>query len=80
MLKSLLNEKGNYRRIRTSEIDEHITYFGNTICIINHKYKVFKLDNCGYGWSRSTTRALNDCRRYFTNLGYIELVDLEINK
>lgn len=75
MLKSLLNGTGNYRRIKENDTDERITYFGNTICIINHKRKVFHLDNCGYSWSRSTSRALNDCRRYFTNLGYAELVD-----
>lgn len=75
MLRTMINGTGNYRRIKTNKVDEHITYFGNTICIINHKYKVFKLDDCGYSWSRSTKRALNDCRRYFTNLGYAELVD-----
>ena len=75
MLKTLINGTGNYRRIKTSDIDEHITYFGNTICIINHKYKIFKLDDCGYSWSRSIKRTLNDCYKYFTSLNYVLLVD-----
>lgn len=72
MLKTLIKGKGNYRRIKINEYEEHITYLGNIIGYINHRDYLFKLDNCGWH-TRSTTRAINDIRRHFTAYGYTEL-------
>ena len=50
------------------------TYHGNTICIVDDVNHFVILTNCGWGTS-STSRALNDYRRYFIDgLGY-EFVD-----
>ena len=42
------------------------TYHGNTICLVDDKRKLIILTNAGWNTS-STTRALNEYRRYFVN-------------
>ena len=41
-------------------------YHGNTICMVDDTRRRVYLTNCGWGTS-STTRALNDYRRYFVD-------------
>lgn len=55
---------GDVRRFR---------YHNNIVCIVNDKTKVFKLDDCGWAGYSSTTRTLNDYRKYFTKQGYEEI-------
>lgn len=50
------------------------SYHGNYICHVDDTRRRVYLTNCGWG-TTSTTRALNDYKRYFIDgLGY-ELVD-----
>lgn len=49
----------------------YFTYHENSICMVDDKCKRVKFDWCGYDKSPSTTRVINDYKRYFVDeLGY----------
>ena len=47
-------------------------YYWTAICSVDDEACTYHLDNGGYGTS-ITTRAINDYRRYFNDLGYTEV-------
>ncbi|MBF1706395.1 MAG: hypothetical protein HXO80_06990 [Selenomonas sp.] len=52
------------------------SYHGNYICHVDDTRQRVYLTNCGWGTS-STTRALNDYKRYFIDeRGYMEVKDI----
>lgn len=55
---------------------ENYTYHYTVICEVNHVRGEFKTDNGGFS-TVSTTRAINDYRRYFKSLGYKDLNEEE---
>ena len=48
-------------------------YHHNCVCQVDDEQKTFELDDCGYEGFPSTTRTLNDYRRYFLSQGYEEI-------
>ena len=77
MLKAVLNcvsstkdaKFGNhatfYSNTITGDSIQYFTYHGNIICRVNWTRKEVLLTNAGYN-TRSTNRALNDYKQYFT--------------
>lgn len=47
-----------------------ISYFNNVIAIINNEKCYCELHYCGYRGYRSTERAINDLKRYYSSNGY----------
>ena len=48
-------------------------YHGNLVCMVDDVDKVFELDDCGWGGSRSTKECLAGYREYFTSIGYKQI-------
>lgn len=55
---------------------EDFFYHSTCICSVDHGNKSFKTDNGGWNTS-STTRAINDYRKYFLSRGYKDLNESE---
>ena len=51
--------------IANNNVVQYFTYHGNIICRVNWTRKEVLLTNAGYN-TRSTNRALNDYKQYFT--------------
>ncbi len=41
----------------------HFTYHDNEICLFDKTDKIFCTDDCGFSWSSSTSRAINEYSR-----------------
>lgn len=67
------NGKVGNHSVKTTGQVKKFYYFGNCVCVADYNAKTFHLDNCGYGGYQSTTRTLNDYRRYFTSIGFKEV-------
>lgn len=59
---------------RVNGFTRAFTYLGNTICIVDDVNHLVILTNAGWN-TPSTTRALNDYRRYFVDERGYEIVD-----
>lgn len=70
MLKTLFAGIGNYDIEKPDNNTTVYRYHNNRICIVDEIKKTFRLDSCGWGGYRSTTRALNDLEKHYTRLGY----------
>lgn len=55
---------------------EDFYYHATCICSVYHDTKSFKTDNGGWN-TQSTTRAINDYRKYFKSCGYRDLNESE---
>ena len=66
---------GNHRvesfNERGQTINNYI-YHSTIICVVNENEKTFRTSNGGWNTS-STTRAINDYRKWFTDRGYTDL-------
>lgn len=51
-------------------------YHSTPICTVNEDRMTFSTDNGGWG-TQSTTRAINDYRKYFKSCGYRDLNESE---
>lgn len=58
---------------------EDFYYHSTCICSVDHNSKSFKTNNGGWGTS-STTRAINDYRKYFIGLGYKDCTESEVQR
>lgn len=68
-------KKGNHRVVFKGW-ERHFYYYFTEICTVNDVYKTFKTNDGGWG-TQSTTRAINDYRKYFKSCGYIDLNESE---
>lgn len=76
MLKAVINltnsnsdlNAGNHK-VRHEGNERHFIYFRTVICKADDKAKTYTVDNGGYN-TQSTTRAINDYKRYFDSKGY----------
>ena len=50
--------------------ETHYFFHNSLVCIVHHSKKEFELHNCGFPKSTSTTRALNNYHKWFTEMGY----------
>ena len=64
-----IKPSGKEVRERITEITREFAYHGNTICLVDDVKKKMILTHAGW-YTRSTSRALNDYRAYFTAAGY----------
>ena len=55
---------GNHRMVKEGNLRKFY-YFNHLVCLVDDNLKKFKLDDCGYSGYPSTTRTLNDYRKYF---------------
>ena len=62
-------KKGSHRVVKYPTGIREFIYYATIICLVNDKECTFSTNNGGYATS-STTRAINDYKRYFTSIGY----------
>ena len=62
----------------TGDIIQYFTYHGNVICRVNWTQKTVYLTNSGWD-TRSTNRALNDYKHWFTENTDFEIIDKREN-
>lgn len=71
---------GNHSRDGWNDSTGHVTrfkYHGNVVCIIEWNNKTCILTDCGYKGYSSTTRTVNDYKRYVsTHFPDIEIIDM----
>lgn len=70
---------GNHRVESFNECGHTINnyiYHSTIICAVNENEKTFRTSNGGWG-TQSTTRAINDYRKYFKSCGYRDLDESE---
>lgn len=65
-------KKGSHKVVKYPTGIREFIYYSTAICTVNDNERTFSTDNGGYGTS-STTRAINDYKRYFTSIGYKEV-------
>jgi len=69
---------GNHSKklLMTNPKWENFYYYSTCICSVDHVTKSFMINNGGWETS-STIRAINDYRKYFTDLGYKDCTESE---
>ena len=73
LVKSFWNYSVGNHSVTVDGDKRYFRYHGNIVCKVNDDAKTFVLDDCGYSGYSSTTRTLNDYRKYFSDIGYIEI-------